>query len=97
MTSFVTPDEQNYYRAAVLKAGLKLLRVGITPHRGWTKTNTLEAAAKITGKNKYRKVDIDQAIADLDHWLKQRQASPVLETSVLDVSAIGEPVVVPIN
>lgn len=85
MTSFVTPDEQNYYRAAVIKAGLKLLKVGIKPHRGWTKTNTLAAAAQITGKKGYRKVDIDLAVADLDHWLKQRQASPVIGVQDLPV------------
>ena len=86
MTSFVTPDEQNYYRAAALKAGLKLLKAGIKPHRGWTKTNTLAAAAQITKpKRAYRKVDIDLAIADLDHWLKQRQASPVVAVQDLPV------------
>lgn len=79
MTSFVTPDEQNYYRAAALKAGLKLLKAGIKPNRKWTKTNALAAAGEITKpKRAYRKVDIDLAIADLDHWLKQRQASPVV-------------------
>lgn len=79
MTSFVTDEEQTYYRAAVIKAGLKLLRAGIKPHRGWTKTNTLAAAGGITKpKRAYRKVDIDLAIADLDHWLKQRQQSPVV-------------------
>ena len=88
MTSFVTPEEQNYYRAAVIKAGLKLLKVGIRPHRGWTKTNTLAAAGAITKpKRAYRKVDIDLAIADLDHWLKQRQASPII--GVQDVPVIN--------
>ena len=83
MTSFVTPDEQTYYRAAVLKAGLKLLRIGIKPHRGWTKTSALAQAGGITRPKKaYRKVDIDQAIADLDHWLKERQ-SPVVESSAV--------------
>lgn len=82
MTSFVTPDEQTYYRAAVIKAGLKLLKVGIIPHRGWTKTKALAAAAQITGKKKYRKVDLDQAVADLDFWLKQRQ-SPVVESTAV--------------
>lgn len=85
MTSFVTPDEQNYYRAAALKAGLKLLKAGIKPNRKWTKTNTLAAAAQITGKKGYRKVDLDLAIADLDHWLKQRQASPVIGVQDLPV------------
>lgn len=84
--SFVTPEEQNYYRAAVIKAGLKLLKAGIRPHRGWTKTNTLAAAGAITKpKRAYRKVDIDLAIADLDHWLKQRQQSPVVAVQDLPV------------
>ena len=86
MTSFVTPDEQNYYRAAALKAGLKLLKAGIKPNRKWTKTNTLAAAGEITKpKRAYRKADIDLAIADLDHWLKQRQASPVVGVQDLPV------------
>lgn len=80
MTAFVTQPEQNYYRAAVIKAGLKLLRVGLKPGRGWTQSKTLAAAAEITGKKRYRKVDLDVAIADLDHWLKERQ-SPVIETT----------------
>lgn len=85
MTPFVTPDEQTYYRAAVLKAGLKLLRIGIKPHRGWTKTSALAQAGGITKPKKaYRKVDIDLAISDLDHWLKQRQ-SPVI--AVVDVTS----------
>lgn len=82
MTTFVTPVEQNYYRAAVIKAGLKLLKVGLKPGRGWTQSRTLAAAAKITGKDSYRKVDIVQAIDDLDHWLKERQ-SPIVETTAV--------------
>jgi hypothetical protein len=82
MTAFVTPDEQTYYRAAVIKAGLKLIKVGLKPGRGWNKTNTLAAAAVITGVKKYRRVDIDNAIADLDFWLKQRQ-SPIIETTAI--------------
>jgi hypothetical protein len=85
MTSFTTPDEKNYYRAAVLKAGLKLFKAGIKPSRKWTKTNTLAAAAEITGKKRYKRVEIDQAIADLDHWLKQRQ-SPVIDTQSIPVT-----------
>lgn len=84
MTSFVTPTEQTYYRAAVIKAGLKLLKVGLKPGRGWTQSKTLAAAAEITGKNKYRKIDIDLAIADLDHWLKERQ-SPVVEATAVSL------------
>ena len=82
MTVFAGVEGQTYFRAAVIKAGLKLLKVGIKPGHGWTQSRTLAAAAKITGKAKYRKVDIDQAIADLDHWLKERQ-SPVVEAATI--------------
>lgn len=82
MTMFAGPDGVQYFQAASIKAGLKLLKVGMKPGRAWTKTNTLAAAAKITGKEKYRKVDIDLAIADLDHWLKERQ-SPIIESTAV--------------
>ena len=82
MTVFAGVEGQTYFRAAALKAGLKLLKVGIKPNRQWTKTNCLAAAAKITGKDKYRKIDIDLAISDLDHWLKERQ-SPVVEAATV--------------
>lgn len=73
MTMFAGEEGVTYFRAASIKAGLKLLKVGIKPGRAWTKTNALKAAAGITGKRGYRKIDIDLAIADLDHWLKERQ------------------------
>lgn len=82
MTMFAGPEGVQYFKAASIKAGLKLLKVGIKPGRAWTKTNALAAAAQITGKDKYRKIDIDQAIADLDHWLKERQ-SPIIETTAV--------------
>lgn len=82
MTVFAGVEGQTYFRAAALKAGLKLLKVGIKPNRQWTKTNTLAAAAKIVGKPSYKKTEIDVAIADLDAWLKERQ-SPVVEATVI--------------
>ena len=82
MTMFAGPEGVQYFKAASIKAGLKLLKVGIKPGRGWTQSKTLAAAAGITGKAKYRKVDIDQAIADLDHWLKERQL-PIVETTAV--------------
>ena len=82
MTMFAGPDGVQYFKAASIKAGLKLLKVGIKPGRAWTKTNALAAAAQITGKAKYRKIDIDLAISDLDHWLKERQ-SPVVEAATV--------------
>lgn len=85
MMMFAGKEGVTYFQAAALKAGLKLLKAGIKPNRRWTKTSTLAAAAEITGKKSYRKVDIDLAIADLDVWLKERQ-SPVVEASSLPVA-----------
>ena len=82
MTVFEGVDDMTYFRAAALKAGLKLLKAGIKPNRRWTKTNTLAAAALIVGKTGYKKTEIDVAIADLDAWLKERQ-SPVVEATVI--------------
>lgn len=64
MTSFTTPEQIDYFRLTSLKAGLKLLKVGITPHRGWTLTKALKWASDYTGK-KYRRSEVDAAIADL--------------------------------
>lgn len=55
----------------VIKAGLKLLAKGIQPNRGWTKTKTLAAAARITGKP-YKRNQIDMAIADLQAEFDRR-------------------------
>lgn len=64
MTSFTTPDQIDYFRLTSLKAGLKLLKAGITPHRGWTLTKALKWATDYTGKT-YRRSEVDAAINDL--------------------------------
>jgi hypothetical protein len=64
MTSFTTPRQIEYYRLTALRSGLKLLKVGITPHRGWTLTKALKWASEYTGRT-YRRSEIDTAIADL--------------------------------
>ena len=64
MTTFTTPTEINYFKLVTLRSGLKLLKVGIIPHRGWTKTKALKWATEITGRA-YKRTEIDAAIADL--------------------------------
>jgi hypothetical protein len=64
MTSFTTPTEISYFRLVSLRAGLKLLKVGITPHRGWTLTKALKWATEYTGRS-YKRTEVDAAIADL--------------------------------
>lgn len=64
MTSFTTPTEISYFRLVSLRSGLKLLKVGIVPHRGWTVTKALKWASEYTGRT-YKRSEIDTAIADL--------------------------------
>ena len=65
MTMFTTPTELQYYQVTALRAGLKLLKVGITPHRGWTITKALKWTREYTGRT-YKRTEIDAAIADLN-------------------------------
>lgn len=65
MTSFTTPEQIDYFRITSLKAGLKLLKVGIKPHRGWTLTKALKWASEYTGKT-YKRSEVDTAITDLN-------------------------------
>ncbi len=65
MTSFTTKEQIEYYRTTTLKAGLKLLKVGVVPHRGWTLTKALKWASEITKKT-YKRSEVDVAIADLN-------------------------------
>lgn len=64
MTSFTTPRQIEYYRLTTLRAGLKLLKVGISPHRGWTLTKALKWTSEYTGRA-YKRSEVDAAIADL--------------------------------
>ena len=64
MTSFTTPTQIDYFRLVTLRSGLKLLKVGITPHRGWTVTKALKWASDYTGR-RYKRTEIDTAISDL--------------------------------
>ena len=69
MLMFVGRDGVNTYRAAALKAGLKLYALhGIKPNRGWTPTAMLRAAGQITGKT-YKRGEYERAISDLGAWL----------------------------
>ena len=51
-------------QAAIIKAALKLAKVGLQPSRGITKTMLLTKAGTITGV-KYKRGQYDAAIADL--------------------------------
>lgn len=79
--TFVGHDAVALYRAMALVSGLKLLRVGIRPHRTLTATRALTLASDITGKP-YKRYQYDAAITDLQAWISaMRAAVPLVTTS----------------
>lgn len=77
-TMFSGPDAVSFFRAATLRAALGLLKVGITPTRGLTKTKALALVTGYTGK-KYKRTEIDRASADLKVWIDaMKLALPVI-------------------
>jgi hypothetical protein len=67
----LTGDGITAYRAAAIKAGLKLyVKTGIKPGRSWTISNMLKAASAITGIA-YKRSQALEAIADLEYWLEK--------------------------
>ena len=77
-TTFAGPDAQHYFRAATLRAGLGLLKVGIQPTRGLTTTKALKIVTEYTGK-KYKRTEIDRATADLTIWIDAMRAALPIE------------------
>jgi|TARA_R110000782_G_scaffold256822_2_gene345999 hypothetical protein len=63
MTMTLNPARDEV-QAAFLKAHLKMVKIGMLPCRGMTKTKLLAKAGAITG-NKYKRGQYDAAIADL--------------------------------
>ncbi|QDP61561.1 MAG: hypothetical protein Tp138OMZ00d2C19078261_22 [Prokaryotic dsDNA virus sp.] len=71
MTVFTGKEGVQTFRAAALKAGIRLyIRTGMKPNRAWTITNMLRAAGEITGK-KYKRGQGEQAMTDLEAWLEE--------------------------
>lgn len=64
MTQVFTGPMTRVYHAAALTAALRLLKRGISPKRGWTRTRVLAAAGRLTGRT-YGRGDVDAAITDL--------------------------------
>jgi hypothetical protein len=69
--TFEGPDEVRIFQAITIKAGLKLLKVGIKPNRGWTIKKALATAGSITKKTYRNKSEIDVAIKDLQSYVEE--------------------------
>ena len=63
MTLILNPSSDEV-QAAFLKAHLKMVKVGLMPSKGMTKTKLLKKASDITGV-KYKRGQYDKAIFDL--------------------------------
>jgi len=63
MTVILNPASDEV-QAAFLKAHLKMVKVGLMPSKGMTKTKLLKKAGDITGV-KYKRGQYDEAIFDL--------------------------------
>jgi hypothetical protein len=72
--SFDGPAAVDTFRANATLQALKLYKLGIVPHRSVKKSTVMEIAGKYTGKV-YRRGAIDEAIADMQAYLKQDVAS----------------------
>jgi hypothetical protein len=78
-TSFVGPDATNLFRAATLRSALGLLKRGIQPTRGYTRTRALAACTEYTGQRYWvSDAELDRAMADLTVWIEtMKSALPV--------------------
>lgn len=72
MTTFTGIEEVTVFQAITIKHGIKMMKVGMRPNRGWTMTKALAAAGRIVGK-KYKRTEADAAIADIDAWVKEQR------------------------
>ena len=74
------PDGIRLFRAATVRSGLGLLKVGIRPAQGWTITKALNFTTALTGK-RYKRTEIDKAMADLTVWIElMKSAIPTERT-----------------
>lgn len=77
-TMFAGHDAVKLFQAVALRNGLKLLKAGIKPSRGWTKAKALAACKQFTGKT-YKWTQLDEAVADLNVWIEtMKSAIPVV-------------------
>jgi hypothetical protein len=73
-TMFAGRDAVEFFRVAVLKSALGLLKEGITPRKGLSMTKALRMCKDYTGKD-YKRKEVDKAIADLTSWMDVMQTT----------------------
>jgi hypothetical protein len=73
-TTYAGPDATELFRAAALKAALKLAIAGIPATRGFTLTKGLALCIRYTGRT-YRRTEAAQALADLQVWIETMKSA----------------------
>ena len=58
--------QRDYFQVCTIKAHLKLVRLGMTPPRGVTRTKLMQRARELTGRHDLRPRDYDEAIKALE-------------------------------
>lgn len=81
MVTFEGKQGVQTYRAIALKQGLTLfVKTGMRPNSAWTPSNMLRAAGSITGKV-YKRGRYQEAIADLEQWIRDNGTTGGLSPS----------------
>lgn len=74
-------DAMQWFGVACLRREIRLLKVGIKPHRGYTWKLAYATAKRITGKDYKGPKDADRCLNDLHIWFEaMRAALPVEQT-----------------
>lgn len=70
VTSYIGPDATHLFRARMVRHALiGWQKFKMKPTRGVNLTRMLEAASGYTGR-KYKKTQVEEAIQDMDVWIK---------------------------
>lgn len=73
-TMFAGPAAVDVFRAITLKSALGMTKHGLVATRGMTKTRCLAMVTEYTGK-KYKRTEVDQALADLQTVIDAARAA----------------------
>lgn len=76
-TLFAGHDAVQLFRAIALNSALRMLKAGLQPTRGLTRTKALAMVTPYTGQT-YKRTELDRAAQDLHVWIEtMKSAIPV--------------------
>jgi hypothetical protein len=74
ISAYVGPDATRYFQAKVLCMGLRARKSGIQLARNYTPKRLFKTATSFTNKP-YKITEYDEAIKDLETWLRTMEAA----------------------